>query len=133
MYLLDTDVISSLRRPERSPRVVAWLNARDPAELYLSVLTIGEIERGIRQQARVNPAFSADLRGWLERTVVRFADRIMPFDMPAARLWGTLSAELGNARTDLMIAASALTVGATLATGDAGQAASGVRIENPFA
>lgn len=133
MYVLDTNVLSALRRPDRAPQVIRWVTAQDETALYLSVLTLGEIERGIMQQETANPQFATDLRAWLDRTASLFADRILPFDAPAARLWGKMSAELGNARVDVQIAATALVHGATVVTGDAAFAAMGVRVQNPFA
>jgi toxin FitB len=132
MYLLDTNVVSVLRRPERAPDVVRWVTLQNEADVYLSVLTLGEIERGIAQQEATTPDFAADLRHWLDQTATVFADRILPFDAPAARLWGRMSAKLGNARVDVQIAATALVHGAVVVTGDAAFAAMGVRVENPF-
>lgn len=133
IYILDTNVISALRRPERAPQVLRWLSQQDEASLFLSVITLGEIERGIAQQGRVNPAFAADLRTWIDRTVQLYADRILPFGPPEARIWGHLSDRLGHAGADLMIAATALACGATVVTGNTDDfAATGVRIENPF-
>lgn len=133
-WLLDTDVLSALRRPDRAAPVAAWIRAQDPADLYLSAVTLGEIERGIRLQQPRNPAFAADLRAWIDRTGLLFADRILPFDAAAARVWGRLSADLGHPGADLMIAATALVQGATVVTGNAGDfARTGVPILNPFA
>jgi toxin FitB len=133
MYLLDTNVLSAVRRPERSPEVVRWVAGQNAQDLYLSVLTLGEIERGIAQQGTANPGFAMALSHWLDQTVAVFADRILAFDAPAARLWGQMSAKFGNARVDVQIAATALVHGATVVTGDAAFAAMGVRVENPFA
>lgn len=133
MYLLDTNVLSAVRRPDRAPQVAAWLRDRPEAELFLSVVTLGEIERGIARQDRLNPTFAADLRQWVDRTVRLFSDRILPFDAEAARLWGRLSAEIGHGGADLMIAATALARGATVVTGNVADfAPTGVRLENPF-
>lgn len=133
MWLLDTNVISAVRRPDRAPQVAAWLQGRAEAELFLSVVTLGEIERGIHAQERHNPAFAADLRGWLDRTVALFTDRILPFGAPDARIWGALSHRLGHAGADLMIAATALAHGATVVTGNSADfRPTGVRLENPF-
>lgn len=133
MYLLDTDVISAVRRPARAPQVSAWLRGRAEAELFLSVVTLGEIERGIRAQERANPPFAADLRAWVDRTVRLFSDRILPFDAEAARTWGRLSADIGHGGADLMIAATALARGATVVTGNlADFVPTGVAVENPF-
>ena len=129
MLLLDTNVLSALRRPDRSPRVRAWLAARSEDELFLSAITLGEIERGIRLQEARTPGFAADLRAWLDRTMLLFADRILPFGATEARVWGRLSAEIGHPGADLMIAATALTHGATVVSGNAADfVATGVRL-----
>ena len=133
MYLIDTNVISAVRRPDRAPQVAAWLRGRSEQDLFLSVITIGEIERGIRQQEGRDPAFARDLRAWLDRTVLLFSDRLLAFEAEDARIWGRLSAELGHNGADLMIAASALRHTATVVTGNVGDfAPTGVRVENPF-
>lgn len=134
IWLIDTNVLSALRRPERAPRVAEWIKAQQPTELYLSVITLGEIERGIVQQDARNPGFSADLRAWMDRTELLFADRILAFDSTAARVWGRLSAELGHPGADLMIAATALVHGATVVTGNVNDfAPTGVAVLDPFA
>lgn len=133
MYLLDTNVLSAVRRPERAPKVAGWLRGKPEAELFLSVVTLGEIERGIRAQERVNPAFAADLRAWIDRTVRLFSDRILPFGVEEALVWGRLSAEIGHGGADLMIAATALARGCVVVTGNGADfAPTGVRIEDPF-
>jgi toxin FitB len=133
MFVLDTNVISAVRRPDRAPRVAAWLNGKSEQDLFLSVITIGEIERGIRQQEMRHPAFAHALRTWLDRTILLFSDRLLPFDAEDARIWGRLSTEIGHTGADLMIAASALRHTATVVTGNVSDfAPTGVRIENPF-
>lgn len=78
-------------------------------------------------------ALVADLRRWLDRTMLLFADRILPFDPDAARLWGGLSARIGHPGADLMIAATALARGATMVTGNTADfGPTGVSLENPF-
>ena len=133
MYVLDTNVISAIRRPDRAPRVAAWLQDKPEAELFLSVITLGEIERGIRAQERVNPGFAADLRAWVDRTVRLFSDRLLAFGSEEARIWGRLSQDIGHGGADLMIAATALARGATVVTGNVEDfRPTGVVIENPF-
>lgn len=70
------------------PQVAAWLAAQAEEDLCLSVVTLGEIERGIRRQEGRDPGFAGDLRVWLDRTVSVFADRILPFDAEDAMIWG---------------------------------------------
>lgn len=133
MYLLDTNVISALRRPERAPQVAAWLRGKAEGDLFLSVVTLGEIERGIARQDRQDKVFARDLRRWLDRTVLLFDDRLLPFGAEDARIWGQLSARIGHGGAELMIAATALRYGAVVVTGNVDDfAATGVRVENPF-
>lgn len=133
MYLLDTNVISAVRRPDRAPQVAAWLRGKPESVLFLSVITLGEIERGIRAQERQNPAFAADLRAWMDRTVRLFSDRLLPFGAEAARIWGRLSQDIGHDGADLMIAATALAHGATVVTGNVEDfRPTGVALEDPF-
>lgn len=134
MLILDTNVLSALRRPERSPAVAAWLARQDEATLYLSVITLGEIERGIIRQDEINPAFARDLRDWLSRTVSLFSDRLLPFGVAEAQIWGRLSARIGHAGADLLIAATAMAQDATVVTGNVADfRPSGCRILDPFA
>ena len=133
MYLLDTNVLSAVRRPDRAPQVEAWLRRAPEQDLFLSVITLGEIERGIWQQQSRNPAFAADLRSWLDKTLTLFADRVLPFGAEEARIWGRLTVEIGHAGADLMIAATALARGAVVVTGNVEDfRPTGVRVENPF-
>lgn len=133
MYILDTNVISAVRRPDRAPQVVAWLRGKAEQDLFLNVITLGEIERGIRQQEARDPDFARDLRAWLDRTVLLFSDRLLAFEAEDARIWGRLSVELGHNGADLMIAATALRHGAIVVTGNVSDfAPTGAAIENPF-
>lgn len=133
MYILDTNVISAVRRPDRAPRVEAWLRGKAEQDLFLSAITLGEIERGIRQQEACDPKFARDLRVWLDRTVLLFSDRLLAFGAEDARIWGRLSAEIGHTGADLMIAATALHHGAIVVTGNVSDfEPTGAAIQNPF-
>lgn len=114
MFLLDTVVLSELRKRGRDQRVVDWISSQRSADLFLSVITIGEIERGIRLQQNKNPNYSAALAAWLDQVIALYADRIMNIDLGICRRWGSLSAELGNDSADLLIAATALEHGLTV-------------------
>ncbi len=116
MFLIDTDVISALRRRERNPDVVRWVEAQMSNDLYLSVVTIGEIVRGITQQQRTNPSFARELGAWLDQVIAWYGDRVLIVDSATATRWGRLSAILGNANSDLLIAATALEHGLTVVT-----------------
>ena len=116
MFLIDTDVLSALRRRERHPAIVRWVEGQRTTDLHISVMTVREIERGITQQQRHNPAFARDLAVWLDRVLAWYGDRILPVDAATARRWGQLSAALGNDSADLLIAATALEHGLTVVT-----------------
>lgn len=133
MYLLDTNVLSALRRPDRAPQIADWLRTKAEDQLFISVVTLGEIERGIALQEDRNPDFASDLRGWLDRTSLLFADRLLAFGPEDARIWGRLSARIGHNGADLQIAATALAHGAVVVTGNVSDfEPTGVEIENPF-
>lgn len=134
IYILDTNVISAVRRTDRAPQVAAWLAGQAEETLFLSVITLGEIERGIRLQEPRNPDFARDLRYWLDRTVSLFADRVLSFDPRDALIWGELSARLGHPGADLMIAAQAIRRDASVVTGNIVDfAPTGARVIDPFA
>ncbi|MYH49811.1 MAG: type II toxin-antitoxin system VapC family toxin [Gammaproteobacteria bacterium] len=116
MFLIDTDVLSALRRGERHPHAVRWLTAQRTSDLYLSVVTVGEIERGIEQQRHRDHAFARELAGWLDRVLGWYGDRVLPVDLATSRRWGRLSAALGHESSDLLIAATALEHGLTVVT-----------------
>jgi predicted nucleic acid-binding protein len=133
MFLLDTDILSALRRRVRHPEAVAWLEAQRTVNLHLSVVTIGEIERGVAQQERRDPSFAEELARWLDLVLAWYGDRILMVDIPTARRWGRLSAALGHAGADLLIAATALEHGLTVVTRNVRHFdPTGVDVVNPF-
>ena len=133
MYLLDRVVLSELRRRERNPRVVDWLASQRSSELFLSVVTIGEIERGILLQQTKNAPFGSTLAKWLETILHRYADRILDIDTAVARRWGRLSAEVGHDSADLLIAATAQAHGLTVVTRNLQHfVPTGVKVFNPW-
>ena len=116
MYLIDTVTLSELRRRRRDTRLVAWFERQRTVDLFVSVISICEIERGIAAQRASNPGFAAALARWLDTVLAIYGERILPFDLSAARRWGLLNAALGNESADLMIAATALEHGLTVVT-----------------
>lgn len=132
-YLLDTVVISELRKRDRDPGVVGWIASQRSSALFLSVLTLGEIEKGIYRQRRLNPVFAGTLTEWLELTLQRYKDRILPVSVPIARHWGRLSGQLGHSGADLLIAATAMEHGLAIVTRNVRHFEStGVEVVNPF-
>lgn len=132
-FLLDTVVLSELRKTKPSRKVVRWLKAQKRESLFISVVSIGEIERGIEKVRKTDAAFAGDLEQWLEALMRLYGDHVVPVNANAARLWGRLSAKLGNDGADLLIAATALAGGLTVVTRNVKHfATSGVRVCNPF-
>ena len=131
MILLDTVVVSELRKARPNPRVIAWMRGLNEADVFLSVVTIGEIERGIRKLRDVD--FANTLTRWLEDLLRFYGDRILPITPDIARRWGRLSADLGNEGADLLVAATAAAHGLTVATRNVRHfAPTGVPVFDPF-
>lgn len=133
MMLLDTVVLSELRKARPSPAVTGWLRQQEDHTLFVSVVSIGEIERGIEKQRGTNRAFADALTTWLNTLIDLYGDRILPVTPEIARLWGRLSARLGNDGVDLVIAATALCHALPVATRNVRHfAPAGVTTVNPF-
>jgi toxin FitB len=133
MFLIDTVTLSELRRRERDPQVVAWFERQRTTDLFLSVISVGEIERGIARQRAIDPGFADALADWLDRMLTLYGERVLPFDLRTARRWGALSAALGNDSADLMIAATALEHGLTVVTRNISDfEPTGVAVLDPF-
>lgn len=135
MFLLDTNVVSELRRPERAnANVRAWASGT-PAELYaISVVTVLELERGIVLVERRDAMQAAVLRRWLEREILTpLADRILSIDTAIARLCANLRVPDPRPERDALIAATALTLGLTVVTRNVGDfEPMGVTLINPW-
>jgi prevent-host-death family protein len=116
MFLIDTDVLSALRRRERHDRIVQWMSGQRDVGIHLRVVTVGEIEREIAQQKHQDPAFAQQLTVWLDQILALYSDRMLAIDLPTARRWGRLTAEVGHSSADLLIAATALEHGLTVVT-----------------
>ena len=133
MYLLDTVVISELRKRQPAPTVVQWLSQRSESELFLSVLTIGEVQRGIAAKRQDDPVFADVLSVWLDALLRNFGDRILPVSTEVARLWGDLSWRAKHNGADVLIAATASTRGLVVVTRNVRHFEPlGVNVFNPF-
>ena len=133
MILLDTMVLSELRKARPNPGVVAYLKSQPADTVFLSAMTIGEIEAGIEKQRSVAPVFVAELAQWLTLMEMQFASFILPVTPAIARLWGRLCVQTGNKGIDKLIAATALCHNLMVVTRNVKDfAPAGVRVFDPF-
>ena len=108
-YLVDTNVLSELRKKGRANQsAVGWLRERDPEELYLSVLTVGELRRGAARIRRRDPTNAEALDRWVTQIGERFGDRILVVDHAIAEQWGEITAHPTLPDVDGLLAATAL-------------------------
>ena len=134
MFLINTDVLSAMRRRERHPNMVGWISRQRATDLHVSVVSVGEIEKGIIRQERRDPEFARDLSAWLDDILVLYGDRILPVDVPTARRWGRLCGVIGHEGPDLLIAATALERGLSVVTRNVGHfQPTGVAVVDPSA
>jgi predicted nucleic acid-binding protein len=133
-YLIDTNVISEIRRVRVDAGVEAFFDATSAGDLFLSVLTIGELRKGVAKQRRGNPIFASRLGIWVDGLEAMFADRILPVDLGVARRWSELDAQRTLPVVDALIAATAIERGLTLVTRNVGDVAeTGVLFVDPWA
>ncbi len=133
MILLDTMVLSELRKARPNAGVIEYLNAQAPNTVFLSAMTIGEIEAGIEKQRSTAPVFAEELSQWLALTELQFAQSILPVTPAIAKLWGRLCAQTGNKGIDNLIAATALFHNLLVVTRNVKDfAVVGARVLNPF-
>ena len=137
MFILDTNVVSELRKISvgtAHPNVALWADSVNASSLYLSVITLLEIELGILQLERRDPRQGAVLRRWLEASVLpEFEGRILPFDTLVAQRCASLHVPDRRAERDAMIAATALVHGLTVVTRNHSDFQStGVPLLNPW-
>jgi predicted nucleic acid-binding protein len=134
-FLLDTNVISELRKPRRDQRVAEWIASVTTENAFISVITIGEITKGIAKRRRTASGNrdADNLESWLDGLLAMYADRILPVDVPVAARWGRLCNEHSQLATDMLLAATALEHGLTVATRNVDHFdVAGVPTLNPF-
>jgi predicted nucleic acid-binding protein len=133
LYLLDTNVVSELRKPRPHGRVVAWLESIDDAQLFLSAVTLGEIQAGIELTREQGAEKAGEIEAWLE--LLSGAYNVLPMDAATFRAWARLMHRKSDTLyEDAMIAATAKVNGLTIATRNVADFnALGVQVFNPFA
>jgi predicted nucleic acid-binding protein len=132
-FLLDTNVVSEIRKKVPNPGVSAWFAAVPASDLFLSVLVVGEIRQGIERLARRDPAQADVFERWLVQLVDVYGDRIVPVTADVAEAWGRLNVPDPLPVVDGLLAATALVHGWTLVTRNVGDVTStGARLLNPF-
>ena len=134
-FLVDTNVISELRKGARANASVRnWFRSIGDAELYLSVLVLGELRQGVEGLRRRDPPAAAKLDRWLHELVQRHADRTLPVDAAVADRWGHLNVPDPIPAVDGLLAATALVHSLTLVTRNVRDVRrTGVRHLDPFA
>lgn len=137
MYLLDTNLVSELRKArtgKADPSVVTWAEGLSADEQYLSVITVLELELGVRLRERSDPAQGTLLRTWLEQQVIGgFADRILPVDTEIARCCAGLQVPDRRPDRDALIAATALVRNLIVVTRNTRDfKGTGVALHNPW-
>ncbi|MGH9599515.1 MAG: type II toxin-antitoxin system VapC family toxin [Terracidiphilus sp.] len=115
-YLLDTNVLSETRKKKADAGVLAFLQAADSSSLYVSVLTIGELRKGVAGKRRTDLVAAKSLAAWVGGLETGFADRILDIDLAAARMWGEWSGERPRPVVDTLLAATAVLHGLTFVT-----------------
>lgn len=133
-YLLDTNFISELRKENRANRgVQAWAMANDPGLCALSVITQGEIRKGIEDVRRTDIRQAHVIEGWLDTVLTEFSENILPVNIQIADRWGRLVSTTQLPPQDLFLAATALEHDLTVITRNTADfEGSGARIHNPW-
>lgn len=133
-WLVDTNIISEVRKgPRCHPGVAAWWAAVEDRDLFLSVLTLGEIRRGIEAIRHRDPAKAATLERWLRDVSEAFGARIVGVDLAVAEAWGRMSVARSVPVTDALLAATAQVHDLVLVTRNTADVSGlGVRTLNPF-
>jgi predicted nucleic acid-binding protein len=133
-YLIDTNVLSEVMKPTPAAPVLSWLASADPAECFLSALTIGELSDGaLRNRRRGNTVRADRLDAWIALTEADYADRILPIDTAVAHAWAQLGADRTLPVVDSLLAATAKTHNLTIVTRNTGDFdGTDVPVHNPF-
>lgn len=132
-YLLDTNVLSELRKPRGDANVRRWFDDVRSDELFLSVLVLGEVRQGVERLKRRDQAQAAVFEAWLDGLAASYRERLLPVGLEVVDTWGRLNAGGPLPVIDGLLAATALVHGLTLVTRNTRDVErSGVQLLNPF-
>jgi predicted nucleic acid-binding protein len=115
-YLLDTNILSETRKKQANERVMSFLSIAEPSALFISVLSLGELRKGVTLKIRSDAEAAKRLGNWVDGLEFSFGDRILGIDAAIARQWGELSAQRSRPVVDTLLAATALVHNLTLVT-----------------
>lgn len=137
-WLLDTCALSEYAKKAPTPEVIAWLDEQDETSLFISVITLGEIEKGILKLRKADPRRSQKLTAWLGKVEQRFAGRILPLDTAALHVWAQIAAHAELAGQPLpvmdgLLMATAQCHGLTMVTRNVQDFAPYPQVFNPWA
>ena len=137
-WLLDTCAISEYAKRAPAPEVIVWLDDQDEASLFISVITLGKIEKGILKLRAIDPRRSQKLTAWLGKVEQRFAGRILPLDAAALHVWAQIAAHAEQAGYPLpvmdgLLMATAQCHGLTVVTRNVQDFAPYPQVFNPWA
>ncbi|WP_310452505.1 type II toxin-antitoxin system VapC family toxin [Sulfuritalea sp.] len=132
MYLLDTNIVSELRKPRPQAAVISWLENVDDSDLHISVVTLGEIQAGIEITREQDAAKAAEIEAWADQVAAAY--NVLPMDAATFRQWAKLMhRQSDTVYEDAMIAATALVHKLTVVTRNVGDFRRfGVPMLNPF-
>lgn len=133
MYLLDTVTISETFKRHQNLGVLQWYCDTEEREMFISVISIGEIQRGIARQKKINYEYACRLEDWFAEILDTYKYRMLSVSQSIAILWGDISMKVGNSGTDNLIAATALYYRMTVVTRNVRHfEPTGVRCYNPW-
>jgi predicted nucleic acid-binding protein len=115
-YLLDTNILSETRKKQANGRVMSFLSAAEPSALFISVLSLGELRKGVALKIRSDADAAKRLGAWVDGLEYSFGERILGVDAAIARQWGELSAQRSRPVVDTLLASTALVHKLTLVT-----------------
>jgi len=133
-YLIDTNVLSEIRKGKRANTAVwGWWNSTEDSELFLSVMVLGEVQRGIEKLRRKDQEGAQALESWKKKVVNGFDERVLPVDRKIAEIWGAMGVERTLPAVDSLVAATAVAYNLILVTRNIKEMqGSGARLLNPF-